>query len=516
MRHVPSSSTVNPAASHASGGSATVISSIVTAMPRTLGWPCAGSRGGRGRGPERSGGRHHVRRSRPLGARARGHHEASVEGPGRGAHAARVPHDVCSAIHPLAAASPFFAAPASSATASSCCTRRSPLAHPLDGGRAGVLHRSLAETVVGPGRRRAGVGAPHRLGGQALGRLAPAMIGPLLRVPAAPAVLRPSGPRPAADDVSMRGRSAPRRRRACSPGPAHSFLPLSRPLHHRRWGSCSLALRPRRRVAGPPGGSQAIADAMAARLDRARRHGRDRPAGAVAGRPARLAGRPLRPHPSPARRDLLATPCPPRYRARLGRFRYGPAAWKVDYALSEPVPWTNEACRRPGSVHLGGTLEEIARSEAEVAAGRHPAPRSCSSAQHSARRPVTRAPAGQHTLVDLLPRPNGSDVDMTDRHRGQIERFAPGLPRHRARPPRGRARLVRGPRRQPRRRRHRRRFQRRPAARAAAPARHGPAALPHPEPARLFMCSASTPPGGGVHGMCGYNAAKAALATTLR
>jgi phytoene dehydrogenase-like protein len=183
--------------------------------------------------------------------------------------------------------------------------------------------------------------------------------------------------------------------------------------------------------------------------------------------------------------------------------------FKVDYALSEPVPWTNPDARRAGSLHLGGTLEEIAVAEADVASGRHPAQPFVLVGQQSLADP-SRAPEGQHTLWTYCHVPSRSTVDMTDAIEAQIERFAPGfrdvvLARHVADSSwyesynpnfiggdiaggsHGGLQLLLRPR-----------------------AGLHPYRTPNP---RLFLCSASTPPGGGVHGMCGLNAAHAALAT---
>ncbi len=189
-----------------------------------------------------------------------------------------------------------------------------------------------------------------------------------------------------------------------------------------------------------------------------------------------------------------------------------PGVFKLDYALSEPVPWAAEACRRAGTVHLGGSLPEIAAAEAAVVAGGHPERPFVLVAQQSLVDPG-RAPAGRHTLWAYCHVPNGSPVDMTAAIERQIERFAPGFGdvvlERTARGPAdleaenpnyvggdingGAADL--------------RQVLARPAARIT------PHATPNP---RIFLCSSSTPPGGGVHGMCGYHAARAALRSALR
>ena len=200
------------------------------------------------------------------------------------------------------------------------------------------------------------------------------------------------------------------------------------------------------------------------------------------------------------------------YQRRLRAFRYGPGVFKVDYALSEPVPWTNPDARKAGSLHLGGTLREIAVAEAEVAAGQHPARPFVLVGQQSLFDP-TRAPAGQHTLWTYCHVPARSTLDMTDAIDGQIERFAPGfrdvvLARHVADSSWYEAyneNIIGGD--------------------IAGGSHGGLQLLLRPRPGvhpyrtsnpRLFLCSASTPPGGGVHGMCGHNAALEALKTTLR
>jgi phytoene dehydrogenase-like protein len=202
---------------------------------------------------------------------------------------------------------------------------------------------------------------------------------------------------------------------------------------------------------------------------------------------------------------------PTGYRRQLERYRYGPAAFKLDWALDAPIPWTAPACARAGTVHLGGTLAEIAASERAAWYGEQAEKPYVLVAQHSVF-DATRAPAGKHTAWAYCHVPNGSTFDMTERIERQIERFAPG-------------------------------FRERILARHVMP----PAALtdynpnyiggdinggvqdmwqlftrpafrlvPYTTPVRgLYLCSSSTPPGGGVHGMCGYFAACAALRSVL-
>ena len=203
---------------------------------------------------------------------------------------------------------------------------------------------------------------------------------------------------------------------------------------------------------------------------------------------------------------------PARYRRALGAYRHGPGVFKLDYALDGPVPWTAPECRRAGTVHLGGTLEEIARAETRVARGGHPEHPYVLVAQQSLF-DATRAPAGAHTLWAYCHVPNGSPVDMRPAIERQIERFAPGfrdrilachamscadLQAYDANYAGGDINGGAADLRQ---------LWARPVARRV------PYATPDP---RLFLCSASTPPGGGVHGMCGWHAARAALRGVLR
>jgi phytoene dehydrogenase-like protein len=419
-------------------------------------------------------------------------------------------HDVCSAVVPLTAVSPFFASADLERYGLELVHPEVALAHPIDGGRAGVLHRSLADTVEGLGED--GRAWDRHVGwiARRWGVLAEATLGPLLRVPRHPLALGGFGARgilPAT--VFGRAFRTDEARALFAGGAAHAFLPLNRPFTT----SMGLMLLASAHIAGWPvakGGSQAIADAMAAKLS-------DLGGKIETGRLVKsLADVP------PSRAvlfdvtprqllDICGDDLPSGYRRRMGRFRYGPGVFKVDYALSAPVPWTNEHCRKAGTVHLGGTLEEVAAGEAQVAAGRCPERPFVLVGQQSLADP-TRAPEGRHTLWTYCHVPNGSDVDMTDAIERQLERFAPGfrdvvLARHvagsswfEAHNPNyvggdiaggshGGVQLVMRPR----------------------PGLH-PYRTPNP---RLYLCSASTPPGGGVHGMCGLHAAQDALRHVL-
>jgi phytoene dehydrogenase-like protein len=198
---------------------------------------------------------------------------------------------------------------------------------------------------------------------------------------------------------------------------------------------------------------------------------------------------------------------PTRYRHRLERYRYGPGVWKVDWALDGPAPWTNASCAGAATVHLGGTLSEVAAAEETVQRGGHPERPYVLYVQQTPFDP-TRTPDDGHTAWAYCHVPNGSELDMTDRIEAQVERFAPGF--------RDRivARHVMGP----------GAMQRHDANYVGGDINGGVADLrqfvarpvlslnPWATPVDgLYLCSSSTPPGGGVHGMCGYNAAKTVL-----
>lgn len=420
-------------------------------------------------------------------------------------------HDVCSAIHPMAAVSPFFAAADLARHGLELVHPDIALVHPLDDGRAGVMHQSIDATVSGLGEDGRSWDRHVGWAARRWGDLAPAVLSSLLRVPRHPLTMAAFGARALLPATAFGRVFSTEEAKALFAGAAaHSFLPLSRPLTT----APALMLLASGHVAGWPaarGGSQAIADAMAKRLAEL--------GGTI--ETGRLVGS-LDDVPDSRAVLFDVTPrqllricgdaLPNGYRSRLGRFRYGPGVFKVDYALSEPVPWTHPDGRRAGSLHLGGTLREIAAGEADVAAGRHPQSPFVLVAQQSLFDP-TRAPAGQHTLWTYCHVPSRSTVDMTDAIDAQIERFAPGfrdvvLARHSADSswyeaynPNIIGGDIAG------------------GSHAGTQLLLRPRAGLHPYKTpnpRLFMCSASTPPGGGVHGMCGMHAAEAALASTLR
>jgi len=421
-------------------------------------------------------------------------------------------HDVCSAIHPLAAGSPFLRSLALHRFGLELLEPPVQAAHPLDDGSAVAVHRSVDQTAAGLGIDAAAYASLIGPLAREWDALAEIVLGPprLPRHPALAARFGLSGLQPA--DVLARRVFGGERARALLAGmAAHSIQPLSAP-GTAAFGLVLLALA---HATGWPvarGGSAAIASALRACLEalggeletgREVRSLRDLP-------PARAVLFDLTP------RQLLSIcgpgDLPSSYRRALARFRYGPGAFKLDYALSGPVPWQAAECRAAGTVHLGGTLAEISASEAAVAAGRHPERPYVLVAQPAVIDP-SRAPGGGHTLWAYCHVPNGSSADMTAAIEAQIERFAPGFADLvLARAARGPAQLeadnpnyVGGD------------INAGAATLRQTLARPVVRLNPYATPNRaVFVCSASTPPGGGVHGMCGYHAARAALRTVLR
>ena len=413
-------------------------------------------------------------------------------------------HDVCATIHSLS--SPAISLDTLAQHGLRWLWPEVPLAHPLDDGRAGVLYRQVDETA-------AGLGTDGRRWRRLLkplvddwARLLPQLLGPVLSVPRHPLAMGRFGVHALQPATFSAGRFDTEEAKALLGGcAAHAFLPLTRPLT----SAFGLTLAASAHAGGWPvaaGGSQAVADALCARLHEL---GGEVQTGVM----VRALGD-LPPHrvvlfdTNPAQLASIAGDAlPQRYRQRLRRFRHGAAAFKIDYALESPVPWTHEACRRAGTVHAIGTFAEIVKAEAEVAAGQMPERPFVLVVQPSIFDP-SRAPAGKHTLWVYGHVPHGYTGDATVAIERQIERFAPGfastvLARHVHSPSdlqQYNANYVGGD--------------------IAGGAHSGLqlmfrptiAARPYvtPNPA-LFLCSASTPPGAGVHGMCGWHAADRAL-----
>jgi phytoene dehydrogenase-like protein len=419
-------------------------------------------------------------------------------------------HDVCSAVHPLAVASPFFRTLPLAEHGVRWIESPAPLAHPLDDGTAVMLERSIAATED----RLGGDGPAYRRLFEPLvvawKPLADELLAPL-HWPHHPGALARFG---WAGIRSARGlaesRFAEERARALFAGlAAHSVLPLESP------GSAAfgLVLALFGHAVGwplPEGGSQKLSDGLAAYF---------RSLGGVIRTESPVSS--LRELP-PAKVVLLeVTPRQlnaleggeknPR-QARLEKFRYGPGAFKVDWALAGPIPWRAPECARAATVHVGGTLAEIAGAEAAVAHGETPDRPFVLVAQPSLF-DRTRAPTGRETAWAYCHVPNGSAVSPLAAIESQIERFAPGfrdliLARHSASPAQLEAYNpnyiggdISG------------------GANDLGQLFTRPLAQPVPYASGLdgvYLCSASTPPGGGVHGMCGYYAAQAALRRELK
>jgi phytoene dehydrogenase-like protein len=419
-------------------------------------------------------------------------------------------HDVCSSIHPFVPGSPFFRALPLGEHGLEIVHPPSALAHPLDDGSAVLVHRSVEETVAGLGEDGE---AYRRLVGSvaaAWADLEQVLLGPLLALPRHPVALGRFSAHallPAARIA--RGAFATERARALFAGcAAHSMMPLGR-SPTAAFGLVLLASAHVFDWAFPRGGSQRIADALVSVL---RELGGEIVAGAAVDSTDELEATTVLCDVVPRELVRIAgSRLPSRYAARLARFPHGPGAFKVDFALDGPIPWTAAECSRAGTVHLGGTLAEIEASERAPWSGQHAERPFVLLAQHSLFDP-SRAPKGKHTAWAYCHVPNGSTVDMTERIEAQIERFAPGfrdlvLARS-VLPPaeleRRNRNLVGGD------------LNAGAATLWRLVARPVLSSSPYRTPARgLYLCSASTPPGGGVHGMCGYLAARSALRDAL-
>ena len=406
-------------------------------------------------------------------------------------------HDLCSAVHPMAIASPCFEMFPLAAHGLEWIHPAAPLAHPLDDGTAVMLERSVDATAANLGEDGAAWRNLMEPFAAAWAGLRRDLLGPLLRVPRHPFLMARFGLaalRSARGLAESHFRGA--RARALFAGIAgHSFLPLEAA------GSAAIgvALAVAGHGSGWPiarGGSQRIADALAGYF-------------------RSLAGEIVPSHTVPRLPEAPIVMCditprqliamaedrlPAKYRRALEAYRYGPGVFKLDWALDAPVPWRAAECARAGTVHLGGTFDEIARWERSYEGEPFVLAAQPSLFDES------RAPAGKHTLWAYCHVPNASTVDMTNAIEAQIERFAPGfrsriLARNAESPAeieRRNANLIGGD--------------------ITAGANDLRQVILRPTPSLyrtplrgVFLCSAATPPGGGVHGMCGYHAAQAAL-----
>jgi phytoene dehydrogenase-like protein len=415
-------------------------------------------------------------------------------------------HDVCSAVHPMGILSPFFRQLPLEDHGLDWIHPSASIAHPMDGGDAVLLHRSLDRTAERLGRDGAAwrrlirpfLKRPHALLADVL---AP------LRIPDHPVQMLRFG----ACGVFSANRLArilfrETPARALFAGCAgHSVLPLTSPLT----AALGLLFAITGHVVDWPvarGGSAAIPAALASYL---RSLGGRIETGRRVRRMAEIPpSRIVLFDTSPEQLSAIAADAlPAGYRRRLARYRYGPGVFKLDWALDGPIPWRDPACLEASTIHVGGTLEEICASERDMYRGRHadrPYLIVCQQSQFD----PSRAPEGRQTGYAYCHVPFGSDVDMTGPIERQIERFAPGFrDRILARHAMGPAWLER----------HNPNYKGGTITGGVADAfqlwsrpvaRLDPYSTPNP---RLFICSAATPPGGGVHGQCGYWAAQSAL-----
>lgn len=382
--------------------------------------------------------------------------------------------------------------------------------HPLDGGRAGAAYRDLERTADELGRD----GATYRRLVQPFSArwfdLADELFQPVVHLPSHPRLLTRYGIRGIRSAKGLARRFDSDEARGLVAGTAaHGVLPLDAAF---TGGFATLFMASAHAEGWPVavGGSQRLAAALAALAGELGAELRtDSPISSIDDLP-------------PARAvlfDLDPLQCerivgehfPEKYRRRLREWRFGPGVFKVDHVLDGPVPWADHASGRAGTVHVGGSFEDVLQAEAEVAAGRHPEQPFVLVAQQSLIDP-TRTSADRQVLWSYTHVPNGSSVDMTDAIEGQIERFAPGfrdrvLARFITTPTDlhvFNANLVGG--------------DITGGSHAgmqlfARPRLLRPYRTPNPA---IFLCSASTPPGGGVHGMGGHHAARRALMTALR
>jgi phytoene dehydrogenase-like protein len=416
-------------------------------------------------------------------------------------------HDICSAIHPLSLASPFLRTLPLTEHGLKWIFPPAALAHPFDDGAPAVVERSVqaaSETLEIDAQAYRRLMEPLVENWQAV---IEDMLGPLPVPPRHPIVTARFGLQAiqSARGLAEKRFKGQRARGLFAGMSAHSMLSLETPIS----AAFGLMLGMLAHGVGwpvPQGGSQAIVDAMTSYL-------KSLGGEVVTGTPVQSitdlpeAGAVLF-DVTPRQLLRIAGDCfPSPYRRQLERYRYGPGVFKLDLALAGPIPWKAAECARAGTVHLGGTLDEIAAAERSVWRGEHPVKPFVLLAQPSLFDP-TRAPAGKHTVWAYCHVPHGSTMDMTERILNQIERFAP-------------------------------RFRDLILASSSLTAaemeaynpnyvggdinggvqdlwqlftRPVPRWTPYSTPSKgIYLCSSSTPPGGGVHGMCGYYAARAVL-----
>lgn len=413
-------------------------------------------------------------------------------------------HDFGSAIYPLGVGSPFFSSLPLQKHGLEWIFSRAPLAHPLEDGTAVILERNLdsATTRLGPdGKAWRQLVQPFV---EHWRQFAPEVLRPLVAIPKYPWLMARFGMSALRSARSIARRFKSERTRALFAGlAAHSFLALDETLS----GAFGMMMAIPAHAVGWPlarGGAQSITNALCGYL-------------------ATLGGRVITSSrveslDSLSEYDVILCDVTPRqllaiggrhlsesYRRRLEKFRYGAGVFKLDYALNEPIPWTASECTQAATVHLGGTFGEIAASEKAVRSGKCADKPFVLLAQPSLF-DSSRAPAGKHTAWAYCHIPNGSRIDMLEKIEDQIERFAPGFRQTIL------ARRVFSP----------GNIETMDENLAGGDISGGivdlrqmlfrPTAKLYATSApNIYLCSSSTPPGGGVHGMCGYHAAKLAL-----
>ena len=417
-------------------------------------------------------------------------------------------HDLGASAFPMGAASPFFRSLPLEQFGLRWVAPEYALAHPLDDGSAVALTKTIGDMAGQLSREDSA--AWKRVFGPSVKhweKLVPEILGPVMHVPRHPFALARFGLRallPATTFAHLFFRDA--RAKALFAGcAAHSVMPLDAPLS----AAVGIVLGAAGHAVNWPvvqGGSQGLSNALAAYLQS-------------------LGGKILLGHPVTSMDDLepadasffdtstrtlervAGSRLSAGFKHVLHAFQPGPGVFKVDWALSAPIPWRAEVCRRAGTIHVGGTLEEIARAEAEVFAGRHPARPFLLLVQPSVADP-RRAPEGKHTAWGYCHVPNGSTLDQLEAIESQVERFAPGFrdvvlarrTQTTAQLEAWNPNLLGGD-----------------LSGGAMSARQmlfrpGIREYGTSHPA-IYLCSSSTPPGGGVHGMCGFHAASLALKT---
>jgi phytoene dehydrogenase-like protein len=414
-------------------------------------------------------------------------------------------HDFGSAVHPMAAGSPFFSRLPLAKYGLEWIFSPAPLAHPLDDGTAIVLERDVDATAATLGEDGRAWRKLFEPVARHWAQLAPEVLGPVPLLPSHPLLMARLGLRgfPSARKISNRLFRSERAKALFAGLAGHSVLSLDEPLSS-AFGIIVGAVAHAIGWPIPRGGAQSITDALCAHLA---------DLGGSLKTNSRVDQLSDLPH-----YDLILCDITPRqlvqiagtrltkdFRQRLERWHYGPGVFKVDYALSQAIPWSAKQCLRAATVHLGGTFEEIAASEHAMRHGWHADKPFMILAQPTLFDP-SRAPEGKHIAWTYCHVPNGSTSDMLPRMEAQIERFAPGfrdcvLARRVFAPSdleKMDANLIGGdigggavnvP-----------QFIFRPTGRTYSTS----------DPS-VFLCSSSTPPGGGVHGMCGYHAARVAL-----